>query len=130
MKLLLLVLSISFITGCATPTPTPTPSHFIDNKGKTAINPEYVSFLLKKQLPNFRQCFIKNHPAIHTTVRVDMQFKVSDNGNASDINITSKAIKAPVVFDCMKNILSEIHYPATGNGVDVIFIQPFDFKTY
>ena len=126
MKFILLFLSLLFITACATQVPVPPP--LVEKNGQKKINPEYLSLKLNERYSDFRQCFIKENPMLYTKVRVDMEFEVSDKGKILNSKITSKDIKSPTSFACMKTILNEIHYPATGNGESVLIIQPVDFR--
>ncbi len=126
MKLFLLLLSLSLLTGCATPAPSP----FIERNGKAIVNPEYISFEIQKRYLDFRLCFLKDYSTIDNKVRVNMDFEITDKGDVSKSKVTSNDITSLTTLNCMKTILNEIHYPATGNGELVRIIQPINFINY
>ena len=124
MKLFLLIIPLTIITSCATPEPP-----FIENNGKTLLNPEYVKEKLIELTPTFRSCIMKElnlNEEVH--IKMLIKFKILASGIVSSPEINSEDILSLISINCIKTALKEVRYPATGNGVHVEIEQPVNFR--
>ena len=114
------ILLLSLLAGCAS-------QPLIENNGKMTINPEFIREKLHDNISEFRQCYKKELDTnSELNGSINLKFTILDNGNVSNSEITSDNIKSSIIFDCMKAVSNEIHYPATHNGQSTTVNQPIN----